>query len=72
MYQGSENLWKPMISQKMKIIIWECLITQMKSQDALIATQKTSTLCNVPLLKKSRRNPKNGNIDKNDNLKNFS
>ena len=41
----------------MKIIVWGCLIAQMKRLDALITTQKTSTLCNVPLLKKSRKSP---------------
>ena len=43
----------------MKIIIWACLIAQMKRLYALITTQKTSTLCNVPLLKQSRKLPKN-------------
>ena len=41
----------------MKIIVWGCLIAQMKHQDTLIATQKTSTFCNVPLLKKNQENP---------------
>ena len=49
----------------MKIIIRGCLVAQMKRLDALITTQKTSTLCNVPLLKKSRKTPKKYNFFKN-------
>ena len=50
----------------MKIIVWGCLIAQMKRLDALITTQKTLTLCNVPLLKKSRKTPKKYNFFTND------
>ena len=49
----------------MKIIRLWCLIAQMKRQDTLIATQKTSTLSDVPLLKKSRKIPQNGHFWKN-------
>ena len=41
----------------MKIIGLGGLIAQMKRQDTLVAMQKTSTLIDVPLLKKSRKNP---------------
>ena len=37
----------------MKIIVWGCLIAQMKRYDALITTQKTPALCKVPFWKKS-------------------
>ena len=50
----------------MKIIVWGCWIAQMKRLDAMITTQKISTFCNVPLLKKSRTTPKNYNFFKND------
>ena len=36
----------------------------MKRQDALIATQKTLTLSDVPLLKKSRKTPKSDHFSK--------
>ena len=39
----------------MKFIGMWCLIAQMKRQNTLIATQKTLTLSDVPLLKKSRK-----------------
>ena len=48
----------------MKIIgVW-CLIAQMKRQSTLITRQK-KTLSDVPLLKKSRKPPKNGDFWKN-------
>ena len=40
----------------MKIIVWGCLIAQMKRFDALITTQKTPALCEVPFLKKIKKN----------------
>ena len=42
----------------MKIIVWGCLIAQMKRLDALVTTQKTPTLKTVPLLKKSGKTTK--------------
>ena len=49
----------------MKIIVRGCLIAQMKRQGTLIATQKPSFLCDVPLLKKLRKTSKNCNFFKN-------
>ena len=63
-YQGSEKLQKPIISKKMKIIVWGCLIAQMKRFDALITTQKTPALCEVPFWKKSRKIAQNDNFSK--------
>ena len=54
-YRGSENFQKPIISQKMKIIVWGYLIAQIKRFDALITTQKTPALCKVPFKKKKSR-----------------
>ena len=56
--QGSEKLQKHIISQKMKIIVLGRLIAQMKRFDALVTTQKTPALCEVPFLKKSRKTAK--------------
>ena len=53
-YQGSEKSQKPIISQKMKIIVLGCLIAQMKRFDALITAQKTPELCKVPFWKKNQ------------------
>ena len=63
-YQGSEKSQKPIISQKMKIIIWGCLIAQMKRFDALITTQKTPVLCNVPFWKNTRKIAQNDHFSK--------
>ena len=63
-YQGSENFQKPIIGQKMKIIVWGCLIAQMKRFDALITTQKTPALCEVPFWKKSRKIAQNDHFSK--------
>ena len=49
-YRGSENFQKPIKSQKLKILVWGCLIAQMKRFDALITTQKTPALREVPFL----------------------
>ena len=65
-YGGLKYCKNPIITQKIKIIVWGCLIAQMKRLDALITMQKTLTLCNVPLLKKSRKTPKNYIFFKND------
>jgi hypothetical protein len=46
----------------MKIMLAGCLIAQMKRFDALITMQKTSALCEVPFLKKSRKTTKNGHF----------
>ena len=67
-YQGSEKSKNPIITRKMKILLRGCLIAQMKRQDALITTQKTSTLCDVPLLNKSRKTPENDHLKKNGNF----
>ena len=64
LYQGSEKLQKPIISRKIKIIVWGCLIAQMKRFDALITTRKTPVLCKVPFRKKSRKNAQNYNFSK--------
>ena len=64
-YQGSESLKKPIISQKMKIIVWGFLISQMKRFDALITTQKTPAFCKVPFLRKLRKTAKNWSFLKN-------
>ena len=58
-YGGSENCKTLLWPQKQKTIVWGCLIAQMKRLDALITMHKTWTPCNVPLLKKSRKIPKN-------------
>ena len=57
-FQGSKKLQEPIIIQKIKIIVRGCLIAQMKRLDALITSQKTSTLCNIPLLKSLEKPPK--------------
>ena len=44
------------IRQKRTIIVWGCLIAQMKRFDALITAQKNPTLCKVPFLKKIKKN----------------
>ena len=48
----------PLQKWKMKIIRYFFLIAQMKRLDALNATQKTSALCKVLILKKSRKTAK--------------
>ena len=63
-YQGSENFQKPIIGRKMKIIVWGCLIAQMKRFDALITTQKTPALWEVPFRKKSRKTAQNDHFSK--------
>ena len=70
-YQGSENFQKPIIGRKMKIIVWGCLIAQMKRFDALITTQKTPALCEVPFLKKSRKTAKKWSFLKNGHFGRF-
>ena len=49
-YQGSENVQKPIIGRKIKIIVWGCLIAQMKRFDALITMQKNPALWEVPFI----------------------
>ena len=49
----------------MKIIVQGCSIAQMKRFDALITTQKTPALCEVPFLKKSRKTTKKWSFLKN-------
>ena len=51
-YQGSEKTDPYIIWRKMKIILDGYLIAYMKRFDALIKTQKTSALWDVPFLKK--------------------
>ena len=55
----------------MKIIVWGCLIAQMKRFDALITTQKTPALCEVPFLKKSRKTAKKWSFLKNGHFGRF-
>ena len=43
----------------MKVITLGCFTADMKQFDALITTQKTPALCEVPFLKKIRKNAKN-------------
>ena len=58
-YQGSEKSQKPIISRKIKIIVWGCLTAQMKSFHVLITTQKkTRALCEVPFLKTQQKKRK--------------
>ena len=60
---GGLNLQKPIIGQKMKIILWGCLIAQMKRFDALITTQKKPQLSARPhFLKNQEKAPKNGHF----------
>ena len=63
-YQGSENFQKPIIGRKMKIIVWGCLIAEMKHFDALITTQKIPALWEVPFWKKSKKNVQNDTLRK--------
>ena len=52
---GLKNCKKP-ISKKMKIIIWGCLIAQMKRFDALIGMKKKiPALCKVLFLKNQEK-----------------
>ena len=55
-YQQSEKLQKPIISQKMKIIVWGSLIAEMKRFDALITTQKKTSALQSPILEKIPKN----------------
>ena len=64
-YQGSEKMPPPIIWQKIKIILEGRLIAQMKHFDSLITPQKTSALCKVPFLKKSRETFKKLHFCKN-------
>jgi hypothetical protein len=48
----------------MKIIRYFFLIAQIKRLDALNATQKTSALCKVLILKKSRKTAKSAHFQK--------
>ena len=50
---------------KMTIIVGGCLIAQMKRFDALITTQKTPALCEVPFWKKSKKIIQNDTLKKN-------
>ena len=61
--RGLKNC-NPIISQKMKIITWGCLIAQMKRFDALITTQKTPEICKLPFWKKSRKIAQNDHFSK--------
>ena len=70
-YEGSKKKIKTHYKPKMKIIGLGCLMAQMKRHDTLIATQKTLTLCDVRLLKKSRKTPKNYYFSKNDHFGGF-
>ena len=71
--QGSENFQKPIISQKMKIIVWGCLIAQMKRFDALITTQKNPSSLQGPIsLKIKKKCKKNCHFWKMVILGNFS
>ena len=54
----------PLQKWKMKIIRYFFLIAQMKRLDALNATQKTSALCKVLILKKSRKTAKSAHFQK--------
>ena len=65
-YEGSEICFKKkQYMPKHEIIGFWCLIAQMKRQNTLNSTQKTSTFSDVPLLKRSRKIQKNGNFWKN-------
>ena len=44
------------MSQKMKIIVWDCLIAQMKRQDALIAMQKNLNSLRCTVNEKIKKN----------------
>ena len=46
------------------MIVLGCLIAQMKRFDALITTQKTPALCEVPFWKKSRKIAQNYHFSK--------
>ena len=57
-YKGSEKLFlkKPIKTPKIKIIIWGCLIAQMKRFDALITTQKKPSSLQGPIPEKIKKN----------------
>ena len=59
-YQESEKFQNPNITQKNENLhrgLRDCLMAQMKRHGALIITQKTSTVCDVPMLKIKIKSP---------------
>ena len=55
-YQVSKNFQKPIIGQKIKIIVWGCFIAQMKRFDALITMQKNPSSLRSPISLKIKKN----------------
>ena len=58
-FSSNTSLQKPIISQKMKIIVWGCLIAQMKRFDVLITTQKNPSSLQGPISLKIKKRKKN-------------
>ena len=50
---GLKNCKKPIITQKMKIIVWGCLIAQIKRLDALVTMQNNLNSLQCTVAKKN-------------------